>query len=269
MASVETMTELSAPAREAVRDLILVLADSKRVLGMRYGQWILGSPELEAGIACASMAQDEWGHARLLYALLRDFDEDVAALEHEREAEEYTNIEALDREPDDWFGFVALNALVDTALSVQCEALRGSSHTMLAQRVGKLLDEERFHAAHGAAWFRRLARANEETRSALAAAAEGVFTVTLRWFGSPASERATLIQETGVVDATGDALRERYIERVTPLLDELGERGDRLREIEPEFDDFDEARRRVTTTGPDARTIEQIRGDKNRIFLID
>jgi 1,2-phenylacetyl-CoA epoxidase catalytic subunit len=65
--------------RAAVRDLVLVLADSKRMLGMRYGQWILGAPELEAGIACASMAQDEWGHGRLLYALLRDFGEDVDA----------------------------------------------------------------------------------------------------------------------------------------------------------------------------------------------
>jgi len=38
---VET-TELTAEAQEAVRALILVLADSKRLLGMRYAEWIEG-----------------------------------------------------------------------------------------------------------------------------------------------------------------------------------------------------------------------------------
>ena len=269
MASVDTMTELSAPARAAMRDLILALADSKRLLGMRYGEWILGSPELEAGIACASMAQDEWGHARLLYALLKDFDEDVSALEHEREATEYANIEALDTEPADWFGVVALNALVDTAISVQCDALRGSSHPMLAQRIGKMLDEERFHAAHGEAWFRRLARANEETRGALADAVEAVFPIAMRWFGPNDSERAAAVRDAGLANAAGDELRERFLERVGPLLDELGERGQALRAMPVDFEGFDEVRRRASAGGPDARTLEQVRGDKNRIFLMD
>src|SRR5919109_567488 len=99
--------DLPVVARGALRDLILVLADSKRLLGMRYANWILGAPELEAGIACASMAQDEWGHARLLYALLREFGDDVDALEHGRDANEYRNIEALDTEPTSWPRLVA------------------------------------------------------------------------------------------------------------------------------------------------------------------
>lgn len=137
MATTVETTELTAEAQEAVRALILVLADSKRLLGMRYAEWILGAPELEAGIACASMAQDEWGHARLFYALLKDFGDDVAMLEHGREPAAYANLEVLDREPADWFEFVALNALADTALSVQCEALRGSAYAPLAQRIDR------------------------------------------------------------------------------------------------------------------------------------
>lgn len=268
MATVETRIERAAPARDAVRDLILVLADSKRLLGMRYAEWILGAPELEAGIACASMAQDEWGHARLFYALLKDFGEDVDALEHGREPHGYASMEALDRQPEEWFGVVALNALVDTALSVQCEALRGSSHAPLAQRVEKLLDEEHFHAAHGAAWFRRLARANGETRAALAAAAEAVLPGVLCWFG-PDSDRARLVCGAGVVDAAGGALRERFLARVAPLLDELGERGAALRAASPAFTGFDEGCRRVSRTGPDAATVARIRGDKNRAFRMD
>ncbi len=268
MATTVETAGLTAAPKEAVRDLILVLADSKRLLGMRYGQWILGAPELEAGIACASMAQDEWGHARLFYALLKDFDEDVGALEHGREAHAYASMEALDREPEDWFGLVTLNALADGALSAQCEALRGSAYAPLAQRVGKLLDEERFHAAHGAAWFRRLARAGGDARAALTERVEATLPGIVRWFG-PDSERARLVTGAGLVDAAGATLRGRYLERIAPLLDELGDRGGALRATAPSFEGYDEARRRVSREGPDAATVAKIRGDKNRQFLMD
>ena len=85
-----------------MRDLILVLADTKRLLGTRYAEWILGAPELETGIACASMAQDEWGHARLLYALLKEFGAEVDQLEHGREPHEYRNLQLLDQAPASW-----------------------------------------------------------------------------------------------------------------------------------------------------------------------
>lgn len=268
MATVETMAGLSAPARDAVRDLILVLADSKRLLGMRYAEWILGAPELEAGIACASMAQDEWGHARLFYALLKDFGEDVDALEHGREPGGYASMEALDEPAEEWVRLVVLNALVDAALSVQCEALRGSTYAPLAQRVGKVLEEERYHAAHGVAWFRRLAASSDAARSALAAAVGAVVPGILAWFG-PDSERARLVREAGVVDAAGGTLRERYLGRLEPLLELLGERGEALRAGAPALPGFDEARRRTEPAGPDAATVARIRGDRNRPFLLD
>src|SRR5262245_14682037 len=191
-------------ARALARDLILVLADSKRLLGTRYAEWILGAPELETGIACASMAQDEWGHARLLYALLKEFGDDVEKLEHGREAPEYRNIEVLDRAPDSWAGFVVLNALVDAALTVQLEALTGSEHAPLRQRVGKLIDEEFFHAAHGIAWARRLGT-TAEGKAALADAVREAHPVVARWFGS-----------------AGDAMREQWAARIAPVLEASG-----------------------------------------------
>jgi len=269
MSVLETATEakeLSAAARHATRDLILVLADSKRLLGMRYAEWLLGAPELEAGIACASMAQDEWGHARLFYAMLRDFGEDVDQLEHGRGPDEYASMEVLDREPASWPALVALNAFVDTALSVQCEALRGSSYAPLAQRVEKLLDEERFHAAHGGAWFRRLAGATAAARAEMGAATAAVLPGVLRWFG-PDSERARLLVDEGIVAASGGALRDRFLERISPLLAALGEAGGAFEA--PSFAGFDETRRRASAGGPDEATVARIRGDRNRIFRTD
>ena len=170
-AVLESADALPEPARAGLRDLVLVLADSKRLLGFRYGGWILGAPEVETGIACASMAQDEWGHARLLYALLKDFGDDVERLEHGREPGEYAAMEVLYREPDDWAGVVALNAFADTALTVQLEALRECCYAPLRQRTAKILAEEAYHAAHGVAWARRYARAHPAAATALAAAA--------------------------------------------------------------------------------------------------
>jgi len=262
-----TTTDLTPDLRAAVRDLILVLADSKRLLGMRYAGWILGAPELEAGIACASMAQDEWGHARLLYSLLKDFDDDVDALEHGRESADYRSMEALDAAPATWADLVALNALADTALTVQFEALRQSGYPPLRQRVEKLLEEERFHEAHAAAWFRRLANGGPAARQAIHDAVRAMVPSILEWFG-PDSRRARGLVSASVADATGSTLRARFIERLVPVLRAI-DAAEAFANIEPEFDGFDEGRRRSRGEGPDAATIEQVRGDRNRAFLLD
>ena len=76
--------DLGPEVRAALRRQVLTLADSKRILGLRYSDWLLGAPSIETGIAASSMAQDEWGHARLLYSMLKDFGEDPTTTEHER-----------------------------------------------------------------------------------------------------------------------------------------------------------------------------------------
>lgn len=253
-----------AETLEAVRDLILVLADSKRLLGYRYAEWMLGAPELETGIACSSMAQDEWGHARLLYSLLKGFDDDVDALEHGREPDAYRNMAILDSPAATWPDTVALMTLADGALSIQFEALRQSSYDPLRQRVEKLLEEEHFHAAHGAAWFRRLASGTDESREALRAAVEAALPSIVDWFG-PESDRSRALSGTGVVTLAGPALRDRFLDRVEPLLERVG--VERPEPREPE--EFDEGRRRSGAGGPDAETIRKIRGDRNRDFLLD
>ncbi|HSJ26443.1 MAG TPA: Phenylacetic acid catabolic protein [Longimicrobiales bacterium] len=257
--------DLPEDARAAVRDLILVLADTKRLLGMRYGQWLLGAPELEAGIACASMAQDEWGHARLLYALLRDFGDETDRIEHGRQPAEYASMDVLDTEPSDWPGLVAVNALVDTAVTVQLAALTESAYVPLRQRVQKLIDEESFHEAHGNAWARRIAGAGPDAAARMRDAVTAILPGVLRWFG-PDSASSRTLQEASISNGSDSDLRRRYLERVAPLLQVV--HADVV-SMEPDFTGFDEHRRRRTDRAPDERTIEQVRGDRNRAFLMD
>jgi hypothetical protein len=97
---------------------------------------------------------------------------------------------------------------------------------------------------------------------------EAVLPDVLRWFG-PDSERTALAVEHGVMDAAGSALRARFVERVSPVLDDVGGIAITAAQQQLDFTGFDESTRRVSQGGPDAETIEKVRGDKNRAFLMD
>jgi phenylacetate-CoA oxygenase PaaI subunit len=270
-----TVSDVPEELHEDLAALLLSLADNKRLLGMRYAEWLLGAPTLEAGIACSAMAQDEWGHSRILYAMLKDFGRDPGQLEHEREANEYLTSELLDDPPAEWSGLVALNLLLDAALSVQVESLRDSRFEPLHYKVRKVLEEERFHFEHGRGWVARVsltAAGQESLASALAPAWESC----LRWFGSPDGGLVSRLAEGGVCDAGPDELRARWIERLGPIVSEAGlglstqdAEGTWISAVEVDWADWDGGRRRSGTGGINAETLAGVRGDKNRAMLMD
>lgn len=158
--------ELPPNAQQALFNLLLVLADSKHILGLRYGEW-LGAPALEASIAAVSMAQDKFGHARLLYGLIDSFYKELSLPKRTEEPIQHRNLELLDRAFSDWTDFVIANALMELAMTVHLEGLRNSSYLPLRQRVAKILQEERFHFQHGKGWVLRLANAGPKAKTEL------------------------------------------------------------------------------------------------------
>src|SRR5204862_4630932 len=64
---------LESTLRQPMYALLSSLADNKYVLGRRYAEWCTGARMLESAVAAAAMAQDELGHARSFYPLLRGF----------------------------------------------------------------------------------------------------------------------------------------------------------------------------------------------------
>ncbi|MFQ5689132.1 MAG: Phenylacetic acid catabolic protein [Gemmatimonadota bacterium] len=271
----KSVEQLPEDARGHLADLVLVLADNKRLLGIRYSDWILGAPSVEAGISCSAMAQDEWGHARILYAMLRDFGLDPVALEHEREASGYRNCQLLDEPARGWPALLALNLLLDTALSVQFDALRESRFEPVHYKVRKLLDEERFHFTHGEGWTARLAM-TENGRAALLDSFEPAWEQCLRWFGPSQDPPARCLAEAGIVGATPDELRARWLERVGPVVETAGldlargSGGAWSSRIEPAWEGWSSGRRRGPgSEGPDEDTLARVRGDRNRALLLD
>jgi phenylacetate-CoA oxygenase PaaI subunit len=272
-ARLESAAGLPEDARSALRALILTLADSKRVLGLRYSDQMLGAPTLEAGIAASSMAQDEWGHARLTYALLGDFGDEPKALEHDRPAAEYRSHPALDAGFGSWADMIAAGLLVDTALAVQYSALADSRYSPAHNRVQKMLDEERFHFQYAAGWTRRMATV-PAVRAELAASLGRYLPEALRWLGDDAAPGSRRLVEEGLVTAGPAELRARYLARVAPLLAETGlaegagltAGGEYAGTLE--WGGWDEDTRRAGGSLDDA-TAARARGDKNRALLLE
>lgn len=269
-------SQLPEDVRTPLRDLILALADSKRVLGLRYSDRMLGAPTLEAAIAASSMAQDEWGHARLTYALLGDLGEDPKVLEHERPGTEYRSMPALDRRFQTWSDMIAAGLLLDTALAVQYGALLESRYVPLHNRVQKLLDEERFHFQYAAGWARRIA-AVPKVRPELAAALGRCLPEALRWLGRDDVPATRKLVEEGIIREEPSALRVRLLARVgsilgdTGLADEIGitqGAGEWTFSQQLDWTGWDEQTRR-SGGSLDEETASRARGDKNRALLMD
>lgn len=205
-------------ADQALFDLIARLADNKYFLGRRYAEWCSGAPALESGVAAAAMAQDELGHARAIYPLLRELA--PAGVDEEQIDPDtrmrFVNMAVLDRTFDGWPEFIAANFLLDTALSIVFEAARESTFEPLAARSRKVLQEERVHALHGEAWVRRLARGVPAVREAIETSLLRMWDEVLCWFGPP--NVAGPLAERGVLDAAPDVLRARFLGVIGPTV---------------------------------------------------
>lgn len=209
---------------KALFDLVARLADNKYYLGRRYAEWCSSAPTLEASVAAAAMAQDELGHARALYPLLRTLAPKAnVAVDAEIEPEtrtQFSTMEAL-REPfSSWPDFVAANLLIDSALTQVFVAAQSSSFEPLEGRSRKVLQEERAHSVYGAGWARRLAGEGGAIKTATEAALRRMWDETLCWFGPAGLDtQSDPLASAGTLDAPPDELRTRWLAVVGPALE--------------------------------------------------
>ncbi len=199
------------------------LADNKQAIGRRYAFWSNGAPALEAAVAAAAMTQDELGHARTLYPLLNQFaqaEADPIQIEPETRTLHYS-LTFLDRDFQGWSDFVATNFLIDNALTSFFEAAHDSSFDALRQRSRKIVQEERIHTLHAEGWVRRLAKAGGAVRAALVSSLERLWNETLCWFGPEDDPGMQQLYQEGIIDATPDELRRRYLGKIMPTLSSL------------------------------------------------
>jgi ring-1,2-phenylacetyl-CoA epoxidase subunit PaaC len=153
---------ISPALREGLAELLLTMADDEFVQGFRDSEWTGIAPMLEEDVAFSSLAQDEIGHARVLYGLRAALTgEDPDELAFGRPADDYRHCRLLDHPRHDWAFTIARRYLYDTADSTRLAALRESSWRPLADVVAKIRREETYHLMHLDAWVRRLGRGGE------------------------------------------------------------------------------------------------------------
>lgn len=260
--SVEAMGE---ETRSGLKRLILTLADSKRLMGLRYSDWVVGAPSIEAGIAVSSMAQDEWGHARLLYAMLKELDVDPREVEHTRAAEEYASVDVLDVPFADWAAVVAGMVIVDGAITVALDAFCRGTFDPACSRIPKMISEEEFHRSLGVAWYKRLAGSgSEEARNLLRGATEAALPLLLRWLSAP-DEVSPLLVAAGITDP-GDVQVAAFLDRIRELTATLGVDVDAVESAE---DGAWDPRRGRGSGHPEEEAVERARGDRNRMLFVE
>src|SRR6266704_2123146 len=199
------------------------LADNKQAIGRRYAYWCNGAPALEAAVAAAAMTQDELGHARTLYPLLEDFNQvelDPSQVEPMTRTFHY-HLAYLDHDFQGWSDFVATNFLLDMALTTFFAAAQNSSYEPLRQRARKIVQEERIHEIFADGWVRRLAKAGGAVRATLVSSLNRLWTETLCWFGPNDDPNMQQLYREGIIDATPDELRSRYLQKIMPTLSSL------------------------------------------------
>src|ERR671938_62807 len=126
------------------------------------------------------MAQDEMGHARSTYPVLKALGVDAGDEGLEGRG---NRLALLDDELPDWMAFVAANLLVYGVITTFVAACVSSAVTQMAQRARKILQEEGSHRVHAEAWCRRLCRAGGGQRDALVARVRETWEHASRWTG--------------------------------------------------------------------------------------
>lgn len=220
------------------------LADNKQLLGMRYAEWCIAAPTLEADIAAAAMGLDDIGHSRVLYGSLRELGTPDGAVD---DAANYANVPYLDRPWTEWSEFVAANAVLDNAFTLMMEALANGNVDVLRSRLKKMLQEERYHTLHGRSWLHEM-----KAGAALVRA----WRESLEWIGP----------ENGDVDELHRAGRLAHgVRELRRLLEERLE--GQAPQTALEWGSWEPVRRRTQPGGIDQATLDMLQGLAEKRYM--
>ena len=210
-------------ALAAIVNLIVVLADNKYYLGRRLSEWVVGAPSLEGAVAAAALAQEELGHARVLYPILEElpFPGRPSPLERGNGRHRRYAVSFVVEPWSSWVHAVAGLALIDPAINTMFEHLTDSTYVALARRAARILQEERFHSEYAEGRVRELAETSEG-RCALQSCVDGLLPEMLLWFGPQHEPGVEALRREGLIAGENEVWRQRYLNRVAPLLLEVG-----------------------------------------------
>ena len=221
------MTLAAVPAlrppevREALIAYLLGVADDELIVGHRHSEWTGFAPDIESDVALSSIAQEEIGHARLLYERVAELaGGHPDALAYGRGPDAFRNAVLVERPNGDWGFSITRMCLYDHADAVRLDALAGGDLTPLADLARTLRREERYHMIYGEQWLRRLARATDDSRSKVQAALDVAWPEAEALFAAVAGQ--DMLKEPGVLAVDPATQVQRWRDVMLPVLTDVG-----------------------------------------------
>lgn len=185
---------MAEPAGEAVvapaaREVLLGLADDDLLVGHRQSEWLGYAPVLEEDLAFASIAQDELGHAQLVYGLLTGGDP-VAAdqLAFWRPPEAYRSSWLCELATPTWHHALVRHLLYDLAEQLRWQVMTASTVPGLAVIARRVLLEERYHTLHARTLWRHMVDGTDESRQHMQEALDTLVPLAARMFEATPQE---------------------------------------------------------------------------------
>lgn len=242
--------ELDRDVAVGLANLLVVVADNKYWLGLHLSEWSVGAPGLETSVAAAAISQGHLGQSRALLPIADDLAGDDVELSAPTERERRYNLAVLDEPFATWVDAVAAVALVDPALDVLVGSLEGIPEE-LDRRVGRVLEESRFHADFSRGRLRDLVEGYPTCVPELTARLRTVLVEVLCWFGPPGEQGVENLVDAGVLALDNEGLRQRWLRHVGPMLVELlldvgvARDGERWDHPDLPWDDWNRLQRRL------------------------
>jgi len=206
---------------QALKNLIVQMADDAFIIGHRNSEWTGIGPILEEDIAFSSMAQDKIGHAQALYEIIHTemggTSPDVFAFK--REEKEFMCCQLVELPIGDYAFSLMRHFLYDHCDSLRYELLSGSSYSPLANLAKKIKGELKYHTLHADTWIKKLSRGNEESNIRIQAALNEVYPYALGMFEITAGENEIISEK---IFAGELELKKLWIEKTSAIIELCG-----------------------------------------------
>jgi ring-1,2-phenylacetyl-CoA epoxidase subunit PaaC len=211
----------STEVRDALIAYLLAMADDELIIGHRHSEWTGFAPDIESDVALSSIAQEEIGHARLLYEQVAELaGGDPDALAYGRGPGAFRNGVLVERPNDDWGFSIARMFLYDHADAIRLDALAEGTLAPIADLGRTLRREERYHMIYGEQWLRRLAQATDDSHRKAQHALNAIWPEAEALFATVDDQ--DMLKERGVLPVGAATQAQRWRDAVLPTLADIG-----------------------------------------------
>ena len=206
---------------EAIKDLLLKMADDALIIGHRNSEWTGIGPMLEEDLAFSSMAQDKIGHAQALYNILHDtFGEaDADILAFKREEKIFKCCQFVEQPIGEYDFSILRQFLFDHAELIRYDMLTQSSFLRLAQLAKKVKGEIKYHVMHGDTFVKQLGKGTEESKARMQCSLNYAWHFALGIFEKSEFENDLILEN---IFGGEDELKNRWLEKIIPIIEASG-----------------------------------------------